>query len=146
MQIRQMAYRDRAVWAQMRSALWPEYDEDHLPELDKYFDGKSKDLVAAFVAEQDDIAVGFIELNIRSFVEGSHQDAVPFIEAWFVTSEYRGRGLGKALMLTAQEWALSLGYSELGSDTNESNALSIRLHQEFGFEETARVVCFLKQL
>ncbi|EAR10198.1 GNAT family N-acetyltransferase [Reinekea blandensis] len=146
MNIRTMTLKDREVWAEMRSSLWPEFDEDHTPELDKYFAGQSRDVTEAFIAEVDGQAAGFIELNIRNYAEGSHEPAVPYVEAWYVASEFRGQGLGKQLMARAEQWALERGYIELASDTDEWNAYSIEQHTKLGFKETGRVVCFLKTL
>lgn len=146
MDIRGVKPEEIGVWANMRLALWPESDEDHWPELEKYFAGTSNDVVQTFVAEIKGTIAGFIELNVRNFAEGSHESSVPFVEAWFVKSDYRGQGVGSALMSAAEKWAVSKGYSELASDTDEANADSINRHLHFGFKETARVVCFLKKL
>ena len=50
------------------------------------------------------------------------------------------------LMKAAEQWAQEKGFSELASDTETSNLKSIAIHKQLGFEETERVVCFLKQL
>ena len=71
---------------------------------------------------------------------------MPYVEAWFVRSDCRGQGWGKRLMEQAEQWALEQGYSELASDTELINAHSIAMHRALGFEETERVVCFLKKL
>jgi hypothetical protein len=46
----------------------------------------------------------------------------------------------------AEQWATSLGYSELGSGTEIENHVSIAAHLALGFEEVERFVCFLKKL
>ena len=44
------------------------------------------------------------------------------------------------------EWAVSGGYSELASDAEIENFLSIQLHKRLGFSEIDRNVTFLKRL
>lgn len=146
MTLRPMATKDITVWAEMRSLLWPEYDEDHRPALEDYFTGHSRDVAEAFIAEFHGVPAGFIELNVRNFAEGSHASEVPYVEAWFVKPDVRGQGIGRRLMQQAETWSLERGYFELASDADESNQYSIDQHIKQGFVETARVVCFLKPL
>ena len=89
---------------------------------------------------------GFLELNVRNYAEGSRANRVPYIEGWFVTADLRGRGHGKQLIETAEQWALKNGYNELASDAELENEASIAAHKALGFTEVDRVVCFIKQL
>ncbi len=142
--IRGVKPEDIDTWSRMRSELWPGCDEDH--ELEKYFDAGSDYITEVYFAEIDCQVAGFIELNIRNFAEGSQETRVPYVEGWYVRQGFRGRGGGSALMRKAESWALEQGFSELASDTDESNTDSIRKHLKLGFDEAARVVCFLKKL
>ena len=146
MQIREVREQDSQAWSLMRTALWPDTEDQHRAEIQAYFDGTSHDVEMAVVAVLDTEIVGFMELNIRNFAEGSRSSEVPYIEAWYVRPEYQGRGLGRQLMDYAEDWAARAGYQELASDTEIDNARSIDLHKQLGFEETDRVVCFLKRL
>jgi aminoglycoside 6'-N-acetyltransferase I len=49
-------------------------------------------------------------------------------------------------MAHAERWAGALGYSELASDAEIDNTVSISAHRALGFDETDRIVCFLKKL
>ncbi|GJM09317.1 MAG: hypothetical protein DHS20C11_15930 [Lysobacteraceae bacterium] len=147
MSIRPARQTDLPRWVEMRSQLWPDSAEDHLPELRQYFDDTSIDIVETLIAVDDqDVPVGFIELNIRNFAEGSRSAEVPYVEGWFVDQRCRGQGLGKALMQAAESWAREKGYFELASDTELDNTLSQTIHKCMGFVETERVVCYLKPL
>ncbi len=137
---------DAQAWSNMRSALWPDSDDQHHSEIQDYFDARSHDVDAAFIACEQHTPAGFIEINIRNFAEGSRQAAVPYLEAWYVQPRFRGRGLGLQLMQAAEDWAQQQGYQELASDTTADNHNSIRLHKSLGFKETERLVCFLKAL
>ena len=146
MLIRPVNPEDHSEWAAMRTDLWPEASGDHISELNQYFEGTSIDIEIAFIVESGSEIVGFLELNIRNFAEGSREPKVPYVEAWFIKERFQGRGFGKALMKEAEKWALSHGYSQLASDTEWNNSRSIAMHKKLGFEEIERVVCFLKTL
>ena len=147
MKIRAVEIADLSQWAALRAALWPEAKDGYIAELMAFFAKKSTDIAQAFVLENDlQRLIGFIEINIRQNVIGSCAEKVPYIEGWYVDPEYRNQTLGEKLMLQAQCWALDQGYIELASDVEENNSGSIKAHQKFGFKETERIVCFIKQL
>lgn len=147
MKIRSATNSDLEQWAEMRSELWPSSKDDHPKELAQYFANESIDIVDALILESECAEIaGFLELNIRSFAEGSRSPRVPYVEAWFVRSKFRGKGYGKALMRRAESWAIEKGFKELASDTELSNDKSIVIHRHLGYVETERVVCFLKRL
>ncbi len=130
----------------MRTALWPDTDDEHRAEIAAYFANDSTDIEKTYLAEVDGEIIGFIELNIRNFAEGSRQSTVPYVEAWYITPAHQGNGYGRQLMHQAEAWARSLGFNELASDTEIDNTRSIAMHKHLGFSETERVVCFLKKL
>ena len=146
MTVRSATVEDRDSWSTMRTLLWPETNDSHLSEIDDYFSGKSIDVVEVFVFEMNSEIVGFLELNIRNFAEGSRRSRVPYVDAWYVKPEYQGRGYGRKLMEQAEAWAIAKDYAELASDTGVENTHSIELHKRLGFSETERIVCFLKSL
>ncbi len=145
--IRPVQTSDFNSWKQMRNQLWPSSEDEHYSELTAFFAGDSIDIEVCFVIEDNagDL-LGFIELNIRNFAEASRQEAVPYVEGWFIKSAVRGQGWGTQLMKKAESWAKKLGFSELASDTEIDNHKSIAIHEHLGFQETERVVCFLKKL
>ena len=146
--IRTIKQSDQKEWSRMRTLLWPDTSDYHMGEIQEYFDGKSPDIVEVLVLELhgDAKLQGFIELNVRSFVEGSRNRNVPFIEAWFVDESERQSGWGEKLMKAAEEWSQENGYSELGSDTELENLNSQKAHLALGFKEVERIVCYFKIL
>ena len=146
MTVRKIGINDTPIWARFRSELWPRNTDNHADEIADFFTGNSIDIEEVFVVENDaGEVVGFIELNTREFGEGSRRPLVPYVEAWFVEAGHRHRGYGRELMQAAENWAKQKGFSELASDAEISNTRSIELHKELGFEETERIVCFLKR-
>lgn len=148
MRVRPVSQADAAQWERMRDALWPDDSrEAHRREIDRYFAGHRHEPRAVLVAEDDNGAlVGFAELSIRNIVDGCESDRVGYLEGWYVDAHARRRGIGRALVHAAEEWALSQGCREFGSDAAIDNAPSIRAHHALGFEETGRVCTFRKTL
>ena len=145
--IREVTEHDHDEWSRMRTLLWPETDDAHHSEIAPYFAGTSHIPTQVYVIENPEGGLcGFIELSIRNYAEGSAEAAVPFVEGWYIDSDFQGNGLGRKLIETAESWATSKGYHELGSDGDLDNQRSIAAHGQLGFEETGRCVCFLKRL
>ena len=133
-------------WSRMRDSLWPDSSTINMEEIEDYFSNTSNGIQECFLVEEMGKPVGFVELNIRDYAEGSTCDKVPYVEGWFVDEAHRGKGLGKLLMKQAESWAKENGYSEIASDTELERAESIAVHKKLGFIETDRIVCFLKKL
>ena len=98
----------------------------------------------AFDSEQP--PVGFAKNGTRAYAEGCETSPVAFLEGWYVIPKPQGTGVGRALVAAAEGWARSKGLRELGSDTELHNEVAINAHKALGFEETERIVCFLKRL
>jgi len=142
--IRSATLDDRVMWADLRMQLWPHCSASrHQTEIDQLLAGAA--LVA--VACCDGKLIGFAEMSIRAdHVEGTARVPVPYLEGWYVAKAYRGRGAGRALLAFVERAAVGRGYSEMASDAEIDNELSIRLHKELGFREVGRSVHFVKPL
>lgn len=100
-----------------------------------------------FVWERDGGGLGgFVSFSIRPWAEGCDSTPVPYIEGWWVASDLRRAGVGRALVRAVEEWSRQHGYRELGSDVELDNAVSLRAHAALGFEPTLRVQFFRKRL
>jgi len=147
MNIRPAKSTDQAEWLRMRSSLWAGANDAHEKDISRYFSGESRDILAVFVLEREEGRLGgFIELNMRNYAEGSSAPQVPYLEAWYIDCDLRNSGLGRQLIERAEDWAKEQGCYELASDTELGNAESIAAHKALGFEETERIVCFLRKL
>ena len=69
-----------------------------------------------------------------------------YIEGIYVQDEYRDRGVGKALVKYAEQWALAQGCIELASDALVENTASHEFHTKAGFREAERTVFFIKSI
>ncbi len=151
--IRHVTDSDKAAWLDMRRALWPEDEgDDHSVEVTRFLNGDLKNPLAVLVAARTDEKgnhtriVGFAELNIRPYAEGCSTDRVGFLEGWFVVPSARRQGVGRALLVAAEEWARGQGCTEFASDTLVDNDASAAAHQALGFEEVEIIRCFRKDL
>lgn len=135
-----------AAYCRLRNQLWPMGDEVCEREAVEIL-GDSR--WAVFVARLDDGAViGFLEVHLRDYAEGAESSSsqVGYLEGLYIDSEYRRQGIGGALVRAGEQWAWSQGCTEIASDAQIDNAVSIELHRRMGYAEVERQVCFLKRL
>jgi aminoglycoside 6'-N-acetyltransferase I len=146
--IRQVRKDDAQTWSTLRARLWPAGDPQELAaEAASFLGGNTMPTIAAaFIAEDEATQLGFLELAIRSFSDGCDSMPVPHVEGWYVEPSARGRGVGRALMQAAADWARECGFVELASDTEPWNVASHAAHARCGFQETERLVKFRKLL
>jgi aminoglycoside 6'-N-acetyltransferase I len=146
--IRPVTAADGDAWLDMRRALWPEGSErEHRDEITSYFAGTSREPAAVLIAvEATGRHVGFAELSIRPYAEGCESDRVAYLEGWYVVPDARRRGVGRALIRAAEQWAIGQECREFGSDALLDNHVSDAAHRALGFEEIAQLRCFKKTL
>ena len=139
---------DATAWLRMRNALWLEHESSFHPgEIAHYFAGTLTMPLEVLIAVEDDgVAIGFAELNIRPYAEACSTERVAYLEGWYVAPQSRRRGVGRALIAAAENWARAQGCSEFASDALLDNVVSADAHRALGFEETAQIRCFRKTL
>jgi aminoglycoside 6'-N-acetyltransferase I len=143
--IRRATSGDKPEWLRMRLSLWPDgKPEGFSEEMDNLL---VDPLAPVFVAARPDGKLaGFLEAGTRKCAEGCKTSPVGYIEGWYVDEDLREQGVGKALVEAAEEWARSQGLTEIASDTWLDNEVSIQAHFKLGYEETERLVHFVKKL
>ncbi len=143
--IRNVRPEDRAEWLRLRKALWDDCpDEQQEREIDGILAGGTEEV---FFAERPGGGLcGFVEAALRSRADGCESTPVGYIEGWYVDPDVRQRGVGRALVEAAEAWARSRGCREMASDAELWNEDSHRAHRALGYEETARLVLFRKDL
>jgi len=146
--IRAVRRDDLEEWIALRHALWPDQSRESLRhEGQRFFAGALPTLEAVLVADdQAGGLIGFAELSRRAYAEGCETSPVGFLEGWYVAPESRGRGIGRALVRAAEQWARDLGCREFASDTTLDNTASAAAHAALGFEEVEQIRCFRKSL
>ena len=87
---------------------------------------------AIFLCRLEGMAVGFAQCQLRrDYVEGAKSSPV---------------GIARALLQCAEAWAKEKGCREFASDCTLENQESLRFHQNVGFAEANRIICFIKRL
>jgi aminoglycoside 6'-N-acetyltransferase I len=133
-------------WKLMRAALWPECgDDEHGHEMAEILG--DPEFNAAFLAHAPDgLPVGFLEVSIRLTAEGCRPGRIGYIEGWYVEPDWRGKGLGAALVARAEVWALDHGCTEMASDAYADNHGGRAAHQQLGYQEVSLLAHFRKDL
>lgn len=143
--VRPMKEDETEVWAALRTRLWPDCSpDDNAEDIAAYRSGGPVRIV--FIAFDGQSAIGFAEISERSVVDSCGNAPVAFLEGWYVAPEYQKRGVGRALIAAAADWARQQDYAYLGSDAVIDNEISHAAHLALGFEETGRVVNFRMEL
>jgi aminoglycoside 6'-N-acetyltransferase I len=142
---------DRTQLARLREALWPESStEEHDTELRAILDGKgfgTMPLIELVAEDSSGALVGFAEVGLRSHADGcdvSH--AVGYLEGWYVAESHRKRGIGRKLVMAAEDWAREQGCAEMASDSVVGNHVSKRAHEALGYSVVDRCVRYRKTL
>lgn len=133
-------------WLAMGLALWPHHKKAELEEefRSDLKSGKHKQWLAR---NGDGEYVGFVNFSLRSdYVQGAASSPVGYVEGIYVKPEYRKRGVAKALIGQAEEWAKMQGCKELGSDAELSNSDSQEFHENLGFKKAAVIVHYTRKI
>ena len=143
--VRPLRETDLNDWFRLRKMLWDATsDDDHKSEMMDILDHPDSQLV--LFADAGGKLVGFLEASIRPFVEDCDTDHVGYLEGWFVEPELRQNGVGRQLVKQAELWAKEKGCSEMASDAELGNEMSLAAHLNLGYKETSRLVHLRKEL
>lgn len=93
------------------------------------------------IAYDDNQPCGFVMGLVGRFANGSmdfqYRDIVTIAKTW-VDTEYRRKGIGKALTDTVKDWALEKGIKLLELQVTENNEAAKSFYKHLGFTDTAR--------
>lgn len=144
--VRPLTESDLNEWFRLRQMLWDATSEDdHKTEMLDIIEHADSQLILVAETNGGEL-VGFLEASIRPFVEDCQSDFVGYLEGWFVDPRYRHSGIGRQLVKNAEIWARRRGCSEMASDAEIGNEVSLAAHLGLGYEETSRLVHLRKSL
>lgn len=124
---------DRLPLARLFAAVAAERDRIGTePPVDVEARAATWELDGDFLAEADGQVIGSIHVQASRHGYGELGMAV--------AREWRGRGVGSALMLAAIDWARSRGLHKLSLSVFPHNEAAIALYRKFGFVEEGRRV------
>lgn len=146
MKIRPATKADRAEWARLRRALWPDCRGPRAAlEMREQLSDPKKFGVLVLDRGEGKLG-GFIELALRDGVDGAAREVTAYVEGWFVAPDLRGKNWGRKLVAAGERWAKARGMVELASDSELWNIPAQAAHRACGFREVERCVLFLKKL
>ena len=109
--------------------------EIHTIEMRKeWFAAKKQQGFSVFVAEEDDLVVGFSTIGTFRQWQAYKYSVENSV---YVASDQRGKGIGKLLLPPLIEAAKKLEMHTIIASIDATNESSLRLHKSFGFEEVA---------
>jgi GNAT superfamily N-acetyltransferase len=134
MAVRGIRAEDRAQVAEWKRLIWDGDDGEDPGET-------------VWVWESADTSLGgFVSATVRAWADGCSSAPVPYVEGWYVREDLRRTGVGRALIAAVERWARSAGFTEIGSDAQLDNTVSLRAHRRLGFRPTERLQFFCKSL
>jgi aminoglycoside 6'-N-acetyltransferase I len=137
--------------AKMCALLWTETSiEEHRQEIGRLLTFGMYGTLPGMILisyREEGTPNGFLQVGLRSHADGCDPpQPIGFVEGWFVYEQFRGQGIGKALMRAAESWARNHGCKEMASDTWIDHAGSKNAHEALGFEIVDRCINFRKEL
>ena len=138
MNIRLVESKDWPEWLRMRKSLWPDSSESkHKKEMLDWIANLHD--YPVFVADDSDGRLcGFVEASLHDSASACLTGPVGYIEGWYVDEDIREKGIGRQLILQAEQWAVSRGFKEMASDAEIGNLTSIVAHLRLDYREVER--------
>jgi aminoglycoside 6'-N-acetyltransferase I len=145
-QIRPVEDQDIEEWLRMRMVQWPGDQPSRYQEEMQEMLANPQEFIT-FIAERPSGGLGaFLEASLRRYADGCDSSPVGYIEGWYVDPDLRRMGVGRRLVQAAEDWAVSRGCLEMGSDCELENQLSWGTHLALGYQEAERLIHFCKRL
>jgi len=104
--------------------------------------------MAMFIAFDGDKEIGFSHVLVRHewFWSESEDGPIGYLDAIFVTADYRKQGIAQTLVLMTEDWAREKDCVEFVSNCDLENEGSFAFHIKSGFREIHRIIHFSKEL
>jgi aminoglycoside 6'-N-acetyltransferase I len=146
MQIKRIGLQDLEDYVKIRYELWPNHSLEELKlEAQENLQDVEKN-PGFFALDEEGNILGFIECSIHDSAPGCHTKKIGFVEGWYVKVEAQGKGIGRALMEAAEDWARSHACTEMASDTTKDYPKSPAAHKALGFLESSVPMHYYKKL
>lgn len=140
---------DALTIALLAIKLWPDHTLEDLTEEFQEILSSEQSAIFLMFTEEDAVtkAIGFAQCQLRyDYVEGTDSSPVGYLEGIFVDELYRRQGYARMLVNACEQWAREMGCTEVASDCELDNELSLAFHLKMGFVEANRIICFTKTL
>jgi aminoglycoside 6'-N-acetyltransferase I len=119
-------------------------EEQHLPEIRQIDPPEGAGVVVVAVRPNGSLC-GFAEVTLRHEpVDGAPSGPIACLAGWYVAKDFRGRGIGRRLLESAEDWVAARHLKGLASHVESDNEAAIRTHLSCGFTQTGRAAHFFK--
>ncbi len=137
--------KDIPAIAHLAHLLWPHHTLEELTlEITELF---SREVFFLAYLNTERNPVGFCQVSLRhDYVEGTSSSPVGYLEGIFVKEDFRKKGMAKALIEAAENWAKKQGCLEFASDTSLENVASQALHEALNFKNKEIIVHYSKRI
>ena len=132
------------IWGATLQTVWDDIPEDERARLDRrrwephfrkkiepYFDRSEKWIAEGPSGE----FLGYLLLGESGFLT---PETHAFIYDIWVAPDHRGKGIGKALVTWAGEWARKRGHRKIKLEVSETNARARHVYEALGFRAERR--------
>ena len=143
---RQAEAKDIEIVTELLCELYKDHNYNELfDENKKHFANNTQSFFLGF---DGDDAIGVCHAALRiEYVNGKvYDETAGYLEAVYVRSDYRLRGVAANLVALCEQWALRNGCREFLSDCLLENTDSYKFHLRLGFAETERCIFFRKDI
>jgi aminoglycoside 6'-N-acetyltransferase I len=132
-------------WLALRDAVYTGLDREfHRQEMEQISSDRQMQCLLA-VAGSGEVC-GMIELSLRNVVDGCLTSPVGYVEGLYVTPRFRGTGISRRLLESAEAWFRGQGCREMATDAELGNEAAQQFHRHMGFQETYRIVEYRRPL
>ena len=103
---------------------------------------------ALFGCRREDGLIGLAHARVRTdYVEGARENekGVAYLEGIYL-KEDAAPELSRKLIAAVSDWAREMGCRELAADCEQGDDAGAALREAAGFKETARIICYIKEL
>lgn len=134
------------IWGATLQTVWDDVPEDERARLEHghweahfrkkiepYIEGNRTEKWVAEGASRE--FLGYVILGESGFLT---PETHAFIYDVWVAPDYRGKGIGKALVEWAGDWARKRGHRKIKLEVSETNARALHVYQSLGFRAERR--------
>jgi len=121
--------------SQTRSPVYDELRPDYRDVLGRYIDEyQSRNDCVIFVAKVDGTLIGFIMGSLWNYLPIYRIQQMGYIPELYVVSEFRGRGVGHALVRAMEQWFRAQGMTFVRIETICAYENNESIYQALGYE------------
>lgn len=133
--IRRASFNDIPAMAGLLGELFG-IEDDFLIDTDKQIRGLTlllqNSAATVLVAEVEERVIGMV--SMQSLISTAMGEKVGLIEDMIVTADFRGKGIGRLLLMGMIEESERLGYGRLSLGADRRNSPALCFYKTFGFE------------